>query len=429
MVNRNIIGYDISDTTYQISFYNEEIQEPETFDSTQENYQIPVVIGKRHTKWAIGVEAKRLKILHEGKLATNLISSTIENKRIVLEDDVYEAEYLLEKFIRMSLENLQDIHSIVFTTPVVHEKISQVFIRAAQTVGIPKESIYIQAYRESFADYMFAQTRELWKPGAALFYCNKDSISAYLLEEIPSDMPYYDYVFATVKEIERGNEQEQQLNISYPLVHGEKARKADVLFGEFVKETFQGRKIASVFLTGEGFENQWYHNTIKILCDGRRTFMGNNLYSKGACYAAYQHQVKSELNYIYIDEEKLTERVCLRVMRQAEYYWFPIINWGDTWFNADNNWEILLEDTEDIELHVESIYKGKTQIEVISLEGIPERESYSIRLRVEVTAVAQNEFRIRFVDVGFGQFHPSSGYEVETTITLGGNYGEHHTVS
>ena len=38
-----------------------------------------------------------------------------------------------------------------------------------------------------------------------------------------------------------------------------------------------------IYLTGEGFENNWYPNSLKVLCNGRRAFLGNNLYSKGAC--------------------------------------------------------------------------------------------------------------------------------------------------
>ena len=42
----NIIGYEINEKTCQISFYNEEMAEPETMEVDADNYQIPLVIGK-----------------------------------------------------------------------------------------------------------------------------------------------------------------------------------------------------------------------------------------------------------------------------------------------------------------------------------------------------------------------------------------------
>ena len=37
----NIIGYEINEKTCQISFYNEEMAEPETMEVDADNYQIP----------------------------------------------------------------------------------------------------------------------------------------------------------------------------------------------------------------------------------------------------------------------------------------------------------------------------------------------------------------------------------------------------
>ena len=42
----NIIGYEINEKTCQISFYNEEMAEPETMEVDADNYQIPLAIGK-----------------------------------------------------------------------------------------------------------------------------------------------------------------------------------------------------------------------------------------------------------------------------------------------------------------------------------------------------------------------------------------------
>ena len=61
----NIIGYEINEKTCQISFYNEEMAEPETMEVDADNYQIPLVIGKLRDTWAYGKEAKRLASLKD----------------------------------------------------------------------------------------------------------------------------------------------------------------------------------------------------------------------------------------------------------------------------------------------------------------------------------------------------------------------------
>ena len=72
------------------------------------------------------------------------------------------------------------------------------------------------------------------------------------------------------------------------MLNADKAKDADMRFCRFIEGVFDKRIVSSVFLTGEGFENNWYPTSLRVLCNGRRAFIGNNLYSKGACYTAYR---------------------------------------------------------------------------------------------------------------------------------------------
>ena len=76
----------------------------------------------------------------------------------------------------------------------------------------------------------------------------------------------------------------EELKAVYPVLNVDKARNADERFRHFIQGVFNKKHVSSVYLTGEGFENNWYPNSQKVLCNGRRAFIGNNLYSKGACY-------------------------------------------------------------------------------------------------------------------------------------------------
>lgn len=426
MQKGKIIGYDISDYACQISFYNEDLGEPETFEASPESFHIPMVIGKRHNTWAIGIDAKRLEILHEGKLATELMRKSIARERISLENKSYDAIMLLSRFVKMSLDKFEDIRAIVFTVPILNEDIALVLKGVATHLGISKDNIYIQDYRESFCYYMLNQPKDLWQYEAALFYCDKKEVHARMLRKIQTERRYQQ-VFITVDDIAYADKME--MDVIYPLIHGERAREEDARFKLFVEHVFDQRMVSSVYLTGEGFDNQWYPESLKVLCNGRRAFMGNNLYSKGACYTAFQRLDKLNNSYVYIDENKLTESIFMKIRRDNEELWFPLVTWGTHPYECDNQWEVIIEDTEDIELHVESLYKGKTAIHQISLDGVPERDSYSVRLAIDVMSIDPENYRITFKDIGFGEFYPTSGYETEVIIKLGGAYGEHRSMS
>ncbi len=421
-----IIGYDMSDTSCQISYYNAKTHEPETYEASPENYQIPMVIGKRNNTWAIGIDAKRLEILHEGKLCNELMRRSIEKEKIILENKSYEATRLLARFVKMSLDKFENIVAIVFTVPVLNKNLALVLKSVATHIGIPSENIYIQDYRESFCNYMLNQPKELWHNEAALFYCDRTKVKACMLRKIGANNDF-NCTFVTVDDIAYASKEE--MDVIYPILHGEKAIEADARFKLFVQHVFEQRRVSSVYLTGEGFENQWYPVSLKVLCNGRRAFMGNNLYSKGACYTAHQRMYQNQPEYIYIDENTLTESLFMRIRKGNEENWLSLISWGMHSYECNNQFEIILEDTEDIELYVESINKGRTKIHVISLDGIPERESYSIRLLIKITTIDEKTYRIQFQDMGFGDFFPSSGYETEAIINLGGIHGEHYSMS
>ncbi len=92
---------------------------------------------------------------------------------------------------------------------------------------------------------------------------------------------------------------------------------------------------------------------MKVLCNGRRAFLGNNLYSKGACYTSMRKCRAIMMMAVYLDDTRMTEQICLRMRIGGKEGWYPIVAWGTHWYEADGQWEVLLEDTSDIEIHVE----------------------------------------------------------------------------
>ncbi|MBU3839631.1 MAG: hypothetical protein IAA25_01275 [Candidatus Ruminococcus intestinipullorum] len=423
----NIIGYEINEKTCQISYYNQEMTEPKTMGADMENYQIPLVVGKLRDTWAYGKEAKRLVTIKDGFTVNRLLGKSLAGEKVELGDETYDAVWLLSKFIQLSLQSFSQIDGIVFSVPELTEQLAQMLREIAAQLNVDKRHVYIQDYKESFCNYLFYQPKELWQYEAALFCCDRNEIKAYMLRRLKPGLGGGKTTFVTVDEVASAHMKE--LAAVYPVLNEDKAREADLMFCKFIESVFDKRIVSSVFLTGEGFENNWYPISLRVLCNGRRAFMGNNLYSKGACYTAYRKMYMHIEDPVYLSENKLTDQITVNMRVGGQELWYPIVSWGDHWYESNNRWEVLLEDTQDIELHIESLVQGTLQTEFISLEKMPKRGEYSMRLQIETLFLDEKTCKVIVRDVGFGEFFPPTDFQEEKIIHLGGNDGKFNSLS
>lgn len=422
-----ILGYDMNDKSCQISFYDGSKDEPETLQVSADNYQIPLVIGYFQERWIYGKEAKRLATVSLGYTVTDLFERAKRRERVRLGERAYDAVWLLAKYVELSLERFEEIEFITFSTPETDIDMSKMLKGIGQHLGIPKSHVCVQDYKESFCQYMMFQPKELWQYESALFYCDDQRIKAYMLRKLNVDAGHVSGTFVTVDEV--ANAHMKELEALCPIISEEKAKDADESFKAMIENVFEKKVVSSVYLTGEGFENSWYPNSQKVLCNGRRAFLGNNLYSKGACYTSIRKCADKEEGPTYLDESKLMDRICLRMRVHGQEGWYPIVSWGEHWYEADGQWEVLLEDLSDIEILIESLSGDEMQVEKVSLEGMPSRSDYSMRMQVEVMFLDERTCRLTFKDIGFGEFFPATDFQVEKVISLGGTNGQFNSMS
>ena len=427
MRHGHVIGIELNDKMCQVSFYDEGIREPHTMEANADNYQIPLVIGRKGGSWVYGKEAQKEDAVGNAVCVYDLLSFAKSHELIQLGDKMYEGIWLLSMYIQLVLKNYKKIDSIAFTIPAMDVDLVQILKSVGQKLGVPKEHIYVQDYKESFCYYMFYQPKELWQYEAALFYCDKDVVKAFMLRKLKTGFGKGRDSFVTVDEV--ASAEMKELREVYPVLNVDKAKDADEAFKRFIQSVFDKRLISSVFLTGEGFENNWYPNSLRTLCNGRRAFQGNNLYSKGACYAAYNRAVEHQHIPVYLDETKMTEQICFKLRVRGVEEWYPIVSWGTRWYEGDRQFDILLEDTEDIEIHVESLEKKEMEVIRVPMEGLPKRGNYTLRLQVSIVFDDEKTCRITWKDVGFGTFFEPSGFQTETVIQLGGNHGQFNSMS
>ena len=426
MSRGSIIGYDINTKMCQISFYNENLQEPETLEIGRDNYQIPLAANYYKEEWTYGKNALRMASVKGSTLIEDILGKALRRERVLVDEEEYEAVWILVEFSKHTLKEFEEIERMVFTVPEMNEDIRYLLKGVGQRLGVCKNRIHVQDYKESFCHYMFHQPKELWQYESALFYCDKDVIRAYMLRELKTGAKGRE-CFVTVEKV--ADAEMKELEQVYPAFSIDKARAADEHFRCFIQSIFSKKTVSSVYLTGEGFEHNWYPNSLRVLCNGRRAFMGNNLYSKGACYTANYKAEGVFDGPVYLDDSKLSEQITVKMRVRGEEVMYPLVTWGAHWYESDKECEVLLENTDDIELWIDSLGTKMRAIETVSFKGLPERNNYAVRLKISVMFSDEKTCRIVFEDVGFGDFFQSTGFSVEKVIELGGSNGQFNSLS
>ncbi len=425
MIRDGILGYDINEKNCQISYYNENKDEPETLEASVDRYQIPLMLGYLKERWVYGKEAKYLQEMKPSLVVPDLFEKAKRREKVRVGAKAYDAVWLLAKFVSLTLEEFADIRFITFSVPYTNVDMSKLLKGIGRQLGVAKENIVVQDYKESFCQYMFYQPKELWQYESALFFCDGQVIKAYMLRKLNTAAGQE--TFVTVDEVASAAIAEYEAMA--PIMNEEKAKSADERFQSFIQSIFEKKVVSSVYLTGEGFENEWYPNSLKMLCNGRRAFQGNSLYSQGACYTSMRKCNGYEERPIYLDETRMMEQITLRMRVNGKEGWYPIVSWGTHWYEGDGQWEVILEDTSDIEVHVETLTGDEIQVEKISLEGLTPRKDYSLRLSIEVFFMNERTCKMVLKDVGFGDFFAPTDFRVEKIIHLGGSNGQFNSMS
>lgn len=92
-----------------------------------------------------------------------------------------------------------------------------------------------------------------------------------------------------------------------------------VLFENAVQGLIHKQILSSLYMTGEGFEEEWCQDVFKQLCVGRRLFLGNNLFVSGACFAAREMGEDRRLQeYLMMDENMVSSRITMDIYRHGK---------------------------------------------------------------------------------------------------------------
>ena len=406
--NSYYIGIDINDKNAMISYFQPNMEEPETLSTVagSELYQIPIVLAKRKDlgQWYYGDDAKKMAMNGEIIFVDNLYRRAVNGEKIVIEEETYKAEDLLALFFKKLIELQQKLgnstvcNKLVLTVERLSKENMDMFWRILPKLNLNSEKFMVVDHKESFYYFALSQKEELWLHDVYLFEYEKGAIHSYGLKRDLRTTPQVISISESPKTTVLGDR--------------------DLEFQRILQQNFENKIVSTAYLVGDGFDGEWMKNSLTFLCRGRRAFMGKNLFSKGACYAAWARDNEDQWPFIYMGENEMKFNLSLKVKNHGELQFYNLISAGRNWFEAKGECELILSDTSEIDFWKQLPNSREAIIETLELTDMPCRPDRTTRIRIIAKPVADDKVNIEIKDMGFGELFRATDKSWHYTMTM-----------
>lgn len=407
MAEAYYIGMDLCSDSTQISFYNDITREPETVNqlNNKETYMMPNILFFSETTgdWYVGSEASEARFKEEGIILDELFANAKSEETVEVDGVKYTFRQLFIMMLKMHINSFlyryegATVKKLVITLPEYNRDLHKVLKSFNKELNIPEESVIITSHLDSGLYYIFNQSNELWINSVALFDYNADGLHYYRIDITRGKNPE---VIDVIHE-----DYSAQFNIA---LFGGDNILMDVTFAKIADYEMKKAYISSVFLTGIGFSEKWMNKSRNILCQGRRVFAGQNIYTKGACFKAVGGEYEEFYRKFFVETK---ENVIFDVgisNGEEEDSFIPIALGGRQWYNIQGKINIILDDTDKITLVYRSRRTEQEVKEVVKLHGIPKRPNKTSKFSLEVEFDDPHRGAVIIKDVGFGKLFPTT---------------------
>lgn len=285
-------------------------------------------------------------------------------------------------------------------------------IRALTELGLQRKHIFLQDYKSSFYFFTVNQKKELWNYDVALFEYVDDALVGSILHMDKTTRP----ATVTVAEAAR---QPMGEEIRDGREGQEWQKEQDRLFFELLKRTFERRNVSTAYLVGEYFEQGWADRSFQYLCTRRHAFQGENLFSRGACYAAMERAGMISLSgLLFMGEDMICSNLGMELRIRGKLSFYPMISAGINWYDAYHTCEMVLDEGNTLTIQSLPMTGGDPVFHVIRLTGLPERPRRATRLRLTLYFTGAETCCAEVEDLGFGGLFRSSKKRWESVIHL-----------
>lgn len=409
-MNQVVVGIDFGIESAQISYYNRNMSEPETISTItgKEQYAVPVVLCKQKGKnrWFYGEEARKMALKGEGLLITDLLEKAVTGQSVDVENEVYSALQLLVIFVRKMwngcIQNLGDaeVLSCMICVENLSGEMVDLLYELVEFLPIESEKVFFQSHGESFYYYeLFQNERD-----------KQEARPAICVEEQNGVFHFYHLKYKN--STARLTLSKQEIT-SYGRYASTNEAEKDRMFLNLIKQELEKKEAALVYLIGSFFEGDWMKESLRYICQGRRVFLGDNLFSKGSAFAAYFKENGLEEPWTYLGENQIRLELALDLGDNV----CKLTSIGEEWYEADVSLELVLEGTDELAFLVRDEMQNVRDRKVLRLEGLPRQESFVTSVQVELYFESPTLCQVEVTDIGFGDITPATNSRWEMALT------------
>ena len=403
-----ILGIDLNDRYAMVSYYQLNMKEPETVSTIAggESYQIPTILAKRQSlgQWFYGDEAKKMAKTSEVICVDALLKRAVNGESIRIEEESYEASDLLALFLKkvmdlpLKLGNLPGYDRVVLSVEKLTKENMEVFWKIVPNLGLSPEQFMVIDHKESFYYFALSQPESLWIHDVYLFEHDGKNLFYYGLKRDTRTNPQVVSIRESIKNPIDENKDQEFLTI--------------------LQRAFENQIVSTVYLVGDGFDGGWMKDSLTFLCRNRRAFLGNNLYSKGACFAGFVREHSEKWKCIYMGENEMKFNLSLKVRDRGNLAFHTLITAGENWFEAKGECEVILAGDAEIDFWKQHPNSREAVIETLELTDLPTRPERTTRLRITATPVSDEKIEVQIRDLGFGEIYRSTDKAWKYIMTM-----------
>ncbi|MCR5293284.1 MAG: hypothetical protein K6E28_10465 [Eubacterium sp.] len=411
MADSFYIGMDLCSDFTQLSYYNDITREPESVSqlNNKETYMMPNILfySVSSKRWYVGGEASEARFSEQGVVIDGIFENLGSRTPVRVGNEEYSYNQLFLMMVKLHIDSFlyryEDavVKKLVISIPEYNSTIHSILSQLYKELDVPEECIEITSHLDSGLYYIFNQQHDLWINSVALYDYNADGLNYYRIDISRNRKP--EIVSVT------HDDYSEQMSLS---IYGNDTYAMDNDFAKIAEYENKKAYISSVFLTGIGFSDKWMKKSTNVLCQGRRVFVGQNIYTKGACFRAVGGDYKKFYERFYVEtKENVLYDVGIRTgnpVGEEKDDFVPITTGGKQWYNTRGHIEVILDDTDRIRLSYKSIRGGEEKQEVVKIHGIPKRPNKTTKLSIEAEFDSPSEGAVIIKDLGFGKLFPTT---------------------
>lgn len=370
------LGLDLCKKNIQMSYFREDKQEPESIYqmNNTETYQLPNVMfyAKEEKKWYVGNNVSTIRFQKEGVMVEDVVGNIDSSEHVVVEGGAYTYDVLLLILLKTHIEEFLErseeyqLCGLTVTLETYHPKIYDVVGKLKEELGLSKDAFYIMSHENAFFQYVMNQDEKLRVNSVAMFEYGTEGMEYYRIDKKHQGNSRIFYL----------GHQDMKKDMPYAMLF-EDVEELDRHFSEIVRKKMKETYISTVYLTGPGFNDKWIEESTKVLCDGRRVFMGQNIYTKGACYHAKLGAYEADKDCILCTEGSIPFDIGVSIGdMEGRNQFYPIAIGGREWYNMRGKVTLILDDTNRIDMVYRDKVSKEVQKEIIEIHGcrnVPQR--------------------------------------------------------